>query len=102
VRHLIGIPAGIVRISYLKFSLFTLLGSAIWCSVLCYVGIKAGQDNDLMELKYKHVTLWLAGAMLILGGLYYFFVHRHMKKSAKPEAGSQKSEVRIKTLTRIS
>ena len=81
VRHLIGIPAGIVRMSYLQFSLFTLLGSGLWCSVLCYVGIKAGQDSQLMNLEYKHVTLWLAGAMLVLGGLYYFFVHRHMKKS---------------------
>jgi membrane protein DedA with SNARE-associated domain len=91
VRHLIGIPAGIVRMSYLKFSLFTLLGSAIWCSVLCYVGIKAGQDDQLMKGEYHRLTLWLTGAMLILGGLYYFFVHRHMK-GAKSEAGSQKSE----------
>ena len=92
VRHLIGIPAGIVRMDYLKFSLFTLLGSGIWCSVLCYVGIKAGQDKDLMNLKYKHVTLWLAGAMLVLGGLYYFFVHRHMKKSPESRVRSPKSE----------
>ena len=84
VRHLIGIPAGIVRMDYLKFSLFTLLGSAIWCAVLCYVGIKAGQDEQLMKGEYHRVTLWLAGAMLVLGGLYYFFVHRHM--AGKPEA----------------
>jgi hypothetical protein len=25
------------------------------------------------------VTLWLAGAVAVLGGIYYFFVHRHMK-----------------------
>ena len=80
VRHLIGIPAGIVRMDYLKFSLFTLLGSAIWCAVLCYVGVKAGQDEQLMKGEYHRVTLWLAGAMLVLGGLYYFFVYRHMKK----------------------
>jgi membrane protein DedA with SNARE-associated domain len=87
VRHLIGIPAGIVRMSYLKFSIFTLLGSAIWCAVLCWLGVKMGEDKDLMELKYKHVTLWLAGAMLALGGLYYFFVHRQMSggKSGKAE-----------------
>src|SRR4051812_47921968 len=34
VRHLIGIPAGIVRLNYFKFSIFTLLGSAVWCYVL--------------------------------------------------------------------
>jgi len=92
VRHLIGIPAGIVRMNYWIFSLFTLVGSAIWCSVLCYVGIKAGQDDQLMKLEYKHLTLWLAGAMLVLGGLYYFFVHRHMAASPKSKAQSPKSE----------
>ena len=86
VRHLIGIPSGIVRMNYWIFSLYTLLGSAIWCGVLCWLGVKMGEDKDLMELKYKHVTLWLAGAMLVLGGLYYFFVHRHMA-GAKTESG---------------
>jgi membrane protein DedA with SNARE-associated domain len=90
VRHLIGIPAGIVRMNYLKFSTYTLLGSSIWCAVLCYVGVKAGQDEQLMRGELHHVTLWLGGAMLVLGGLYYFFVHRHMKQ--KPGARSQKTE----------
>ena len=91
VRHLIGIPAGIVRMNYLKFSLFTLLGSAIWCSVLCYVGIKAGQDDQLMKGEYHRLTLWLAGAMLVLGGLYYFFVHRHMA-AGKGNRGQPKAK----------
>jgi membrane protein DedA with SNARE-associated domain len=79
VRHLIGIPAGIVRMDYRLFSLFTLLGSAAWCAVLCYVGIKMGQDEKLMAGQLHRISLWLGGAMLVLGGLYYFFVHRHMK-----------------------
>jgi membrane protein DedA with SNARE-associated domain len=80
VRHLIGIPAGIVRMDFRLYSLFTILGSGIWCTVLSYVGIKAGQDEGLMKGELRQITLWLAGAMLVLGGLYYFFVHRHMKK----------------------
>ena len=82
VRHLIGIPAGIVRMDYRYFSLFTVLGSAIWCSVLCYVGIKMGQDEQLMKGELHRISLWLGGATLALGGLYYFFVHRHMKQKA--------------------
>ena len=82
VRHLIGIPAGIVRMNYWKFSLFTLLGSAIWSAVLCYVGIKMGQDENLMKGQLHSITLWLGGAMLVLGGLYYFFVHRQMRRPA--------------------
>ncbi len=80
VRHLIGIPAGVVRMNYQLFSLFTLLGSAVWCSVLCYVGIKMGQDEGLMKGELHRISLWLGGAMLALGGIYYFFVHRHMKQ----------------------
>jgi membrane protein DedA with SNARE-associated domain len=79
-RQLVGIPAGIARMDYLKFSISTLLGSTIWCAVLCYVGVKAGQDDKLMHGELRHVALWLGGAMIFLGGLYYFFVHRHMKK----------------------
>jgi membrane protein DedA with SNARE-associated domain len=88
VRHLIGIPAGIVRMNYFKFSIYTLLGSSIWCAVLCYVGVKAGQDEQLMQGEYHRVTLWLAGATLVLGGLYYFFVHRHMAKESKVHPSS--------------
>ncbi len=87
VRHLIGIPAGIVRMNYKAFSLYTLLGSAIWCGVLCWIGIKAGADEKLMKGEMHAVTLWLGGAMLVLGGLYYFFVHRHMKAASKPSLG---------------
>jgi membrane protein DedA with SNARE-associated domain len=80
VRHLIGIPAGIVRMDYKLFSLFTVAGSSIWCAVLCYVGIKMGQDEQLMKGELHRISLWLGGAMVLLGGLYYFFVHRHMKQ----------------------
>jgi membrane protein DedA with SNARE-associated domain len=82
VRHLIGIPAGVVRMNFGKYSLYTMIGSAVWCTVLCFVGIKAGQDEQLMKGELHRITLWLGGAMLVLGGLYYFFVHRHMKKKA--------------------
>lgn len=85
VRHLIGIPAGIVRMNYKKFSLYTLLGSGIWCAVLCYVGVKMGQDDELhrqlMRGELHRLSLWLGSAMLVLGAMYYFFVHRHMKKA---------------------
>jgi membrane protein DedA with SNARE-associated domain len=79
VRHLIGIPAGIVRMDYLKFSIFTLAGSAIWCTVLAYVGVKMGQDEKVMAGEMHRISLWLGGLMVCIGGLYYFFVHRHMK-----------------------
>ena len=79
VRHLIGIPAGIVEMNYTKFSIYTILGSAIWSAVLCYIGVVAGQDEKLMAGEFHRIAMWLAGAAAVLGGIYYFFVHRHMK-----------------------
>ena len=87
-RQLVGIPAGIARMNYLTFSAFTLIGAAIWCSVLCWLGVKIGADITKGEM--HKVMLSVGGTALALGGLYYFFVHRHMKQ--KPEASRQKLE----------
>ena len=83
VRHLIGIPAGIVRMNYGTFSIFTLIGSGLWCAVLCWVGLKAGQDEALMKGELHRVALWLVGALAVLGAIYWAFVHRHMQAAKK-------------------
>jgi len=41
IRHLISYPAGLIRMSFWKFSLATIAGSALWCGVLAYLGAKA-------------------------------------------------------------
>ena len=79
VRHLIGIPAGIVRMDYWKFSLWTLIGSGIWCGVLCWLGVKAGQDEALMRGELRSLTLWAVGILAVLGVVYWTFVHRHLR-----------------------
>jgi membrane protein DedA with SNARE-associated domain len=80
IRHLIGIPAGIVRLNYLWYSIATLVGSAIWCAVLAWIGVTAGQDAELMRGSVHRISLWVGGLMLFIGALYYFFVHRHMRR----------------------
>ncbi len=83
VRHLIGIPAGIVRFHFGLYSLYTLIGSGIWCSVLAWLGIQAGQDEALMKGELHRITLWVVAAFVVLGAVYYVFVHRHMKADKK-------------------
>jgi membrane protein DedA with SNARE-associated domain len=82
-RQLVGIPAGIAKFDYFKFSIFTLAGSAIWCSVLCWLGVKIGAD--ITKGQMHEVMLWVGSTALVLGGLYYFFVHRHMVKKSQAE-----------------
>jgi hypothetical protein len=57
--------------------------------VLCWIGIKAGNDEKLMAGEMHRVTLWLGGTMVVLGALYYFFVHRHMKKQTPLPPGAE-------------
>jgi membrane protein DedA with SNARE-associated domain len=80
IRHLIGIPAGIVRMDYLKFSAATVVGSGLWCSVLAWVGVTAGQDQQLLAGSLHRISVWVGGLMLFIGALYYFFVHRYMRR----------------------
>jgi membrane protein DedA with SNARE-associated domain len=87
VRHLIGIPAGIVQMNFKLYSLYTILGSAIWCGVLSWVGAVAGQDQALMAGSVHRLSLWGGGGVLILGTIYYFFVHRFMRRSDPGDSG---------------
>jgi len=80
VRHLIGIPMGVVKMDFRLYLLFTLAGSALWCAILTWVGVKAGQDAVNGDIRW--VTIWVVGFIVVVGALYYFAVHRHMKKTA--------------------
>jgi membrane protein DedA with SNARE-associated domain len=87
VRHLIGIPMGIVRMDYTRFSLYTLVGSAMWSAVLCWLGVEVGADIGAGDM--HRVTAALAGFLVAVGALYYLFVHRHMRATpavARPPA----------------
>jgi len=62
------------------YSLFTLLGSALWCSVLAWAGVAAGNDKQLVQGDVRHILLWILGLTAVLASLYYFLVHRFMRK----------------------
>ena len=42
VRSLISIPAGTAKMSIVRFTLYTFIGSAVWNTVLCSLGAAAG------------------------------------------------------------
>jgi membrane protein DedA with SNARE-associated domain len=82
IRHLIGIPAGIIRMNFLKYSIYTFLGSLFWCSVLVYASFVAGKDERLMHGEFKEMAIWASGFALVVGSAYYFLVLRQSRKSA--------------------
>src|SRR5262245_54748149 len=47
IRHLISIPAGIARMDFTRFALYTTLGAGVWSAVLVGVGYFVGASEDL-------------------------------------------------------
>ncbi len=56
VRSLISIPAGTAKMSVVKFSLFTLMGSAVWNSILCSLGAAAGSAWETVTAQAEWVS----------------------------------------------
>jgi membrane protein DedA with SNARE-associated domain len=77
VRHLISIPAGIVRMNFKVFSVMTLLGSAISCSILAYLGVRAQrvapdllQDPEALVRFVRSQTKWILLVVVAFAALY--------------------------------
>jgi membrane protein DedA with SNARE-associated domain len=74
IRHLIGIPTGILRMDFRWYALATLLGSLVWCSVLAWLGMTVGRHPELLAGSlHRFFALVLAVAGL-LGLVYQVFV----------------------------
>jgi len=76
IRHLIGIPTGILRMDFRWYGLATLLGSLLWCSVLVWLGKAVGQHPELLAGSLHRFFALVLAVAAVLALLYYGFVHR--------------------------
>jgi membrane protein DedA with SNARE-associated domain len=79
IRHLIGIPVGILRMDFRWYALATLAGALLWCSVLAWLGESIGRHPELLAGSLHRFFAWVLAAAALLGALYYFFVQRPMR-----------------------
>ncbi len=80
IRHLIGIPVGILRMDFRWYALATLAGSLLWCSVLAWLGKTVGQHPELLTGSLHRFFALVLAAAVVLAALYYFFVQRPAAK----------------------
>jgi membrane protein DedA with SNARE-associated domain len=76
IRHLIGIPAGILRMDFRWYSAATLAGSALWTSVLAWLGMTVGEHPELLKGSLHRFFLLVLALAAVLAALYYAFVKR--------------------------
>ncbi len=77
IRTYISLPAGIARMNFWQFVLFTLLGSLPWTFLLAVVGYNLG-DRIVQLSTLFHGADFIILGLLVLAVAYY--VYRHFKK----------------------
>jgi membrane protein DedA with SNARE-associated domain len=80
IRHLIGIPAGILRMEFRWYAAATLGGSFVWTSVLAWLGRTVGEHPELLKGSLHRFFLLVLAMAAVLGALYYVFVQRPARR----------------------
>ena len=77
VRHLISIPAGVVRMDFRIFSVITIVGSGMWCWILAWLGVQAYRkepqllsDPEALVHFIKTQSYWIVLIVLLFAVLY--------------------------------
>ena len=70
VRTFIALPAGIARMNFLRFNLYTFLGSLPWCWALAYAGLKLGERWTVLR-EYFHRFDAVLGVLILLGAAWF-------------------------------
>lgn len=79
VRHFISLPAGVAKMNFKTFCFYTTLGSAIWTSVLAFLGFGIGTNKDLIK---KYLNLIIVICILLCGitiACYTYFQKKYRK-----------------------
>lgn len=83
IRHLISIPAGIGKMNFVKFIIYTTAGACLWNTFLAWVGYKLRQ-RWAEVMKYSTVIDHVVLGILILFAVY--FVYKHILRARSRRA----------------
>ena len=86
IRHLISIPAGLARMDYMKFLLYTTIGAGGWHSILALMGwymhavVPEDQLTDKISEYAEYIKIAIIGILLLVVG---YFVLKSLLKRKK-------------------
>jgi len=95
VRHLISIPAGILRMKFVPFSIVTTLGAGIWCYILAWWGKEVLGDRpdlldhpDAMVSVMREKMIWFIGAIVVLAILFMVATRKRKEPGQATDSAS--------------
>ncbi len=83
VRTFISFPAGVVKMNFVRFVIFTFVGSFIWCAILSYGGYVLGSNWEVLREAMRPFDIPIA--IIILAAVAYYVYH-HVQKGKKRAA----------------
>ena len=76
IRQLISIPAGLSRMNLAVFSTYTALGAGLWALILVMLGYFIGENQELINMYLKQITIGVLLTLLLLASWYYYVQKR--------------------------
>lgn len=70
VRTFISVPAGVARMNFGKFTLYTILGCLPWTLALAWIGYTLGDNWGAAEKVIRPVA-WVIAAVIVVGGVWW-------------------------------
>ena len=83
VRTYISLPAGIAKMPFAKFCIYTVLGSFPWCLLLAYVGTIIGGNLATLSPIFHTFDVVILIVLVVLIALY---IRRHIRNDRKARA----------------
>jgi membrane protein DedA with SNARE-associated domain len=80
VRTFISFPAGVVRMNFPRFTVFSFIGSFIWCGLLALGGFYFGEHWEELRAIMRPFDIPIA-IVIVAAGVYY--VYHHIQKNRK-------------------
>ena len=86
IRHLISIPAGLAKMTYWKFLLYTTIGAGVWNCILAALGwyLHSVVPEDQLEAKLEEYGEYIKWGIiaLVAVAVVFFVVRYYLKKKS--------------------
>lgn len=88
IRTVISLPAGIAKMNFPKFLLYSFVGSVPWNAMLAYVGYALGPSWEDIEGIWRYLDYLVVAAVIIVVVYYGRRLYMDKKKAEKKPNGS--------------
>ena len=90
IRTFISLPAGVARMPFWRFSVFTFAGCVPWVFMLTFIGKQAGENWEDWKDSLHYVDYAVA-ALIVIGGIYLVVRYLRNRDDGLGRRGSRPS-----------